>query len=140
MLLGIVYILAFDLSSEVFSTIELPEPRLETSEVTIIKGCLAVISSNYHFHFCIWMRRDGASWSLAYLFNTREEFVGAYSLQFTPNDESLWCASSKGAQVYNLETHVGSTLVDLSGSSRITDMRMYVESLELLDMGTSCDQ
>ncbi|KAI3732683.1 hypothetical protein L1987_63890 [Smallanthus sonchifolius] len=92
------YIMTFDLSSEVFSTVSLPQPKLETNEVTFIKGCLAVISLKDE-HSCIWG-------------------IGAYDL------EKLMLRRVK----------------ILSGSSCAVDMSMCVESLGLLDMGTSCDQ
>ncbi|XP_076907740.1 F-box protein At5g18160-like [Bidens hawaiensis] len=42
------YIMTFDLSSEVYSKIELPEPTWKINLVTIINGYLAVITSDDH--------------------------------------------------------------------------------------------
>ncbi|KAJ0453930.1 putative F-box domain, galactose oxidase/kelch, beta-propeller, F-box associated interaction [Helianthus annuus] len=131
------YLLAFDLSSEVFSTIELPEPSWETTVVTIIKGCLAVISSKDD-NCRIWVMRDYnkiASWYVAYDLNSNP-FKGVNKVvQITPSDELLCISFDKEIVVYNPETHVRSTLVDFDDSLGILDMNLCVESLGLLDVG-----
>ncbi|KAJ0453931.1 putative F-box domain-containing protein [Helianthus annuus] len=137
------YIMTFDLSSEVFSTIELPKPTWGIDEVTIIKGCLGVISYKHDnqsfFNTWIWVRKEcnnntAASWSVAYNLDTNPL---QRVLQITPNDELLCYSFYKGIVVYNPETREQWRLADLSDSSRVCDMITCVDSLELLDMKTS---
>ncbi|MFS8014772.1 putative F-box domain-containing protein [Helianthus anomalus] len=140
------YILAFNPSSEIFSTIELPEPSWETEEVTIINGSLAVISSK-HDDSWIWVRNNTtASWSVAFKLKAHE-FEGTHRVfQLTANSDLLF--NPCGIIVYNPETRERSSLVRLSASSLVgvtgstRGLLIYpcIESLGLLDMGTSCDQ
>ncbi|XP_076921171.1 putative F-box protein At3g10240 [Bidens hawaiensis] len=137
------YIMAFDLSSEVFSTIELPKPTWETGLVTIIDGCLAVISSK-HDTSRIWVRGEHngtASWSVVYKLNSNP-FKGVRRVfQRSANGDLLLHHYSKGIQVYSpvKEMHLW-TLQDLNSSSRIVGMSMCAKSLELLDIVTSCEK
>ncbi|KAK1440052.1 hypothetical protein QVD17_05877 [Tagetes erecta] len=135
------YVLTFDLSSEVFSAIEVPKPSWETN-VTIIKGCLALISSEYDACW-IWLRREhnnaAASWYVAFKLNTNPLQGTTQSSQVFPNDELLCSITLKGIAVdivaYNPKTDVLTQLVNLSDSSSIVGMDTCVESLELLDTG-----
>ncbi|KAJ0691891.1 putative F-box domain-containing protein [Helianthus annuus] len=133
------YIMTFDLSSEVFSTIELPEPSWKTRLVTVIKGSLAVISTKPDYSM-IWVMREYnniASWSVVSELNSNP-FKGAQRVvPITPNDELL-CISFKYYKeilVYNPKTQVRMRLADFSDSSMILDVNLCVESLGLLDMG-----
>ncbi|KAJ0453788.1 putative F-box domain-containing protein [Helianthus annuus] len=130
--------MTFDLSSEVFSTIELPEPSWETNTVTVIKGCLAVVSSSSKDNDSrIWVRTAAAaSWSLAFKLDTRQPVLSI-------NGDLVFsrCYSSKGILDYHdPETGVPSRLVNLTNSSYVDGMITYIESLELLHYGTSCDR
>ncbi|KAJ0453792.1 putative F-box domain-containing protein [Helianthus annuus] len=134
------YVMTFDLSSEVFSTIELPEPSWETDTVTVIKGCLAVVSSSskdVDASSRIWVRNTDAAWSPAFKLDMRQPVQSINSdLMFSR------CYSSKGILDYHdPETGVPSRLVDLTGSSSyVNAMITCIESLELLHFGTSCHQ
>ncbi|KAM0054026.1 putative galactose oxidase/kelch, beta-propeller, F-box associated interaction [Helianthus debilis subsp. tardiflorus] len=134
------YMMTFDLSSEVFSTIELPEPSWETNTVTVIKGCLAVVSSSSKDNndSRIWVRTAAAaaSWSLAFKLDTRQPVLSI-------NGDLVFsrCYSSKGILDYHdPETGVPSRLVNLTNSSYVDGMITYIESLALLHYGTSCDR
>ncbi|XP_076906386.1 F-box/kelch-repeat protein At3g06240-like [Bidens hawaiensis] len=137
------YLLKFDLSSEVFSMIELPKPSWETSVVTVIKGSLAVFSTeSKHKNSWIWVMREysnPASWSVAFKLElTMNLFDRADRVfQLTANDELLYLRSDR-ISVYNPETHERSRLVESSDSSQMVHLIKCIESLELLDMGTSC--
>ncbi|KAF5763076.1 putative F-box domain, galactose oxidase/kelch, beta-propeller, F-box associated interaction [Helianthus annuus] len=127
------FIMKFDLSLEVFSTIELPEPSWETSVVTIIKGCLGVISSDNHDRSWIWVRREDNntdSWCVAYKLDTNP-FKGAGRVfQITPNDELLYNVHCNGIRAYNLATKGLSRLVASSEpSTSLVDMDVCVENL-----------
>ncbi|MFS7934999.1 hypothetical protein Hanom_Chr05g00398241 [Helianthus anomalus] len=52
--------MTFDFSSDVCSSIGLPEPTWETSDLAVIKGSLIVISaiSVKHNDCTIWVRRE----------------------------------------------------------------------------------
>ncbi|KAM0021243.1 putative F-box domain-containing protein [Helianthus debilis subsp. tardiflorus] len=141
------HIMTFDFSSEVCSSIELPEPTWETSGLAVIKGSLAVISriSVRHNDCTIWVRREyndtSAFWSVAFKLNTVSygNQVDRF-FQLTATDDLLLDPYGRGIKVYNPETEVLSQLADFSASSHILGMYICVESLELLDMGTSCYQ
>ncbi|MFS7934994.1 putative F-box associated interaction domain-containing protein [Helianthus anomalus] len=70
------HIMTFDFSSEVCSSIELPEPTWETSGLAVIKGSLAVISAQSirHNDCKIWVSREynntAAFWYVAFKLNT----------------------------------------------------------------------
>ncbi|MFS8014501.1 putative F-box domain-containing protein [Helianthus anomalus] len=172
------YMMTFDLSSEVFSTIELPEPSWETNTVTVIKGCLAVVSSSSSKDndSRIWVRTAAAaSWSLAFKLDTRQPVLSINGdLVFSRRYPSMviWCSvvvtllwvftARDPCRVVNWEgrslprsgvpcnypfldyhdpeTGVPSRLVNLTNSSYVDGMITYIESLELLHYGTSCDQ
>lgn len=141
-----VYILKFDLSSEVFSRIELPEPSWKTNQVTVIKGCLAVVSLK-HDDSWIWMRKECngsdtvvSSWFVAFKLNTHE-FEGANNIfQLNANENLLVNPFYNGVIVYNPETRKRSKYVGLSGSMKTLYMTLCGESLELLHLGIPCDQ
>ncbi|MFS7935004.1 hypothetical protein Hanom_Chr05g00398301 [Helianthus anomalus] len=61
-------------------------------------------------------------------------------IQLAATDDLLLDPYGRGIKVYNPETEVLSQLADFSASSHIVGMYICVESLELLDMGTSCYQ
>ncbi|KAK1437274.1 hypothetical protein QVD17_03064 [Tagetes erecta] len=137
------YILRFDLSSEVFSTIELPDPR-ETIAVTVIKGCLSVISLNDNVDDCrIWMRNIAATatatvtatatWSVFLKLNTQAHVT---------HGDLLFSHDSEGIIVFNPETKTRFKLVRFtdSKSSYIVNMTTCVESLGLLGVETTCDE
>ncbi|MFS7935015.1 putative F-box domain-containing protein [Helianthus anomalus] len=139
------HIMTFDFSSEVCSSIELPEPTLETSGLAVIKGSLAVISAKSvrHNDCTIWVRREynntSAFWSVAFKLNTvsHGDQVDRF-FQLTTTDDLLLDAYGRGIKVYNPETEVLSQLANFSASSHVVGMYICVERLELLDMGTSC--
>ncbi|XP_076883323.1 F-box/kelch-repeat protein At3g06240-like [Bidens hawaiensis] len=121
------YILAFDLSSEVFSTIEVPEPSWETNQPTIINGILAVAISSKHDDVCkIWVRsNDTNTWSIAFQLNNNKHELGDFLLNHFPI----------GAVVHWPGTR---RFAGLCGSCGVFIMIPCVESLQLLDIRTSC--
>nr|XP_043626014.1 uncharacterized protein LOC122597490 [Erigeron canadensis] len=152
-------IMTFDFSTHGFGTIDLPNREKTRCRLMIIDGCLAVMSSD-HNNTWIWVRRrehnnDIPCWSVHCKleeYGSAEVYGNASHITTTGNFlvhfdfPYLW-------QVYNPETRKGSRLVDIPASSwkgmnpgtpiassHIYDMEPYVESLELLDTGTTCDQ
>ncbi|KAK1436826.1 hypothetical protein QVD17_02610 [Tagetes erecta] len=125
------YIMTFDLSSEVFSTIELPlEPSCKASELTSIKGCLAVTYIQVDGDVWIWARNaTDASWYVAFKLNTHER---------TTLGDLLFSRYSNGIIVFNPNSGARSTLAPFNHSSRILTMITCIESLELLNTGTTC--
>ncbi|XP_076883321.1 F-box/kelch-repeat protein At3g06240-like [Bidens hawaiensis] len=121
------YILTFDLSSEVFSTIEVPEPSWETNQLAIINGSLAAAISSKHDDVCrVWVRRnDTNTWSVAFKLNNNKHELGDFLLNHFPI----------GAVVYKPGTR---RFAGLCGSCGVFIMIPCVESLQLLDIGTSC--
>ncbi|KAJ0829850.1 putative kelch-type beta propeller, F-box associated interaction domain-containing protein [Helianthus annuus] len=135
------YILTFDLSSEVFSTIELPEPSWETNHVTIINGSLAVLCSK-HYDKWIWVRSNTiGSWSVAYKLNPHIFGHVLRVFQVTSNDVLMIKQKLPWITIYNPETQTQRIyVVGLSVSCNTYVPTLCVESLGLLDMGTSCDE
>lgn len=108
-------IMTFHLSTHVFGTIALPEPRWYTRNLTIINGSLAVTSRyncRYYSDFertCTWVRSEYdnvATWSI----------------------------------VYDLQTTDLSRLIKFRDTCYKMEIEAYVESLELLDKGTLCGE
>ncbi|KAK9049191.1 hypothetical protein SSX86_031842 [Deinandra increscens subsp. villosa] len=145
------YIMRFDLSSEAFTILESPQPSVswQTGVVTVIDGCLAVISGKDEVAW-IWVRSkeedqectsSSSSWYVAFVLkasdygggNTRRVF------QLTAIDGLLLDRGfNSNIVIIDPETHVKSRLVGLSYSSYIDGVSMFTESLGLLGMGTSC--
>ncbi|XP_076929058.1 F-box/kelch-repeat protein At3g06240-like [Bidens hawaiensis] len=121
------HILAFDLSSEVFSTIEVPEPSWETNQLAIINGSLVVAISSKHDDVCqIWVRsNDTNTWSIVFQLNNNKHELGDFLLNHFP----------VGAVVYWPGKR---RFAGLCGSCGVFIMIPCVESLQLLDIGTSC--
>ncbi|GKF51592.1 F-box/kelch-repeat protein-like protein [Tanacetum coccineum] len=106
-------ILTFNLSSHVFGAISLPEPSRRAEKLTILNGCLGVISRE-RWTTWIWVMREYdnvASWSLVH---------------------------ELGMKRFNRLRGDSSEVLKLKGTCRRLDMEMYVESFELLDKGTPC--
>ncbi|XP_076914980.1 F-box protein CPR1-like [Bidens hawaiensis] len=139
------YILTFDLSSETFSAIELPGTCCRMSiEVAIIKGCLAVISTNRQGHGWIWVRTEhnntASTWHVAFKFGMfANPFKGARRVFECATNGDLLFIISNCVGAYDLKYRIPMILQILTCSSCVVDMDMCVESLVLLDMGTSCD-
>ncbi|GJZ29186.1 F-box/kelch-repeat protein-like protein [Tanacetum coccineum] len=133
---GYCYLMTFDLSTQVFGTIMLPEPNWRTVQVTRIKGCLGVISSK-HGTTCIWVRRKDDNtpyWSLDFKFDTYK-FNGVQTALQLTDDGDLLYSTSEGVQAYNSnETKLQLKLAKYPDSSLISNMFVCVESLGLLDM------
>ncbi|KAF5804684.1 hypothetical protein HanRHA438_Chr05g0209641 [Helianthus annuus] len=137
--------MTFDFSSDVCSSIGLPEPTWETSGLAVIKGSLAVISAKSVIHndCTIWVSREynntAAFWLVAFKLNTisYSDQVDRF-FQLTVTDDLLLDPYGRGIKVYNPESEVLSQLANFIASSHIVGMYFCVESLELLDMGTSC--
>nr|XP_043638358.1 F-box/kelch-repeat protein At3g06240-like [Erigeron canadensis] len=130
------HMMTFDLSTGVFSTFPLPGRNWDTSQVTIIKGYLAVISSE-NANTWIWVRKE-ESWSVAFKFKTIEINRAYKVLQLSANGDLLLQSLIEGILVHNPETHAQSRLEKFRGSNRVYVMEKYVEGLGLLHMGTSC--
>ncbi|CAI9265492.1 unnamed protein product [Lactuca saligna] len=127
------YILTFDLSTDAFGMISLPEPSWGTIRVTTIQGSLAVISTKGDKCW-IWIRRD-ASWSVVYKLKKTKVGNVMEVLQLNNNFDLLLRTYSAKLHVYNPKTGAGSRLVDFKPASYIDDIVLFVESLQLLDKG-----
>ncbi|GJY84010.1 F-box/kelch-repeat protein-like protein [Tanacetum coccineum] len=131
-------ILTFNLSSHVFGTISLPEPSRRAEKLTILNGCLGVISRKRQTTW-IWVLREYgnvASWSLVHELDMKQ-FDRVQVIKALSNGGLLFDGSgfSKWYKVYYPETGVLSELSKFNENCRMLDMEMYVESLELLDKG-----
>nr|GEV32525.1 F-box/kelch-repeat protein At3g23880-like [Tanacetum cinerariifolium] len=135
-------ILTFNLSSHVFGTISLPEPSRRAEKLTILNGCLSVISRK-RWTTWIWVMREYdnvASWSLVHELDMKQ-FNRLRVIKALSNGGLLFGISNLSSSwitVYYPETGVLSELLKLKGTCRRLDMIMYVESFELLDKGTPC--
>ncbi|PWA83293.1 hexokinase [Artemisia annua] len=136
-------ILTFNLSSHVFGTISLPEPSRRARELTILNGCLGLISKERSTTW-IWVMREYdsvASWSLVHELDMKRFHRGARVIKALSSGGLLFDISKYSINwytVYYPETGVLSELLKFKGTCRMLDMEMYVESLELLDKGTPC--
>ncbi|XP_024978952.1 F-box/kelch-repeat protein At3g23880-like [Cynara cardunculus var. scolymus] len=135
-------IMSFDLSTEVFGTIPLPEPSWEVTQLTIIKGYLAVVT-NEGSDSWIWLRREYnnvASWSRDLKLNTGP-YEGRISrvLQPTTDGDLVLTTQSEGYIVYDPVKGVRSRLASVKGLSIIVDIVKYKENLVLLNRGTGCN-
>ncbi|KAI3715073.1 hypothetical protein L6452_22040 [Arctium lappa] len=140
--LGHRYIMTFDLRTEVFGKISLPEPSWETRQLTIIKGSLAVISGECDNSW-IWVRNQHnnvSSWSLFFKLRTLP-FEGGVDkvLQLTTNGDFVFYTYSEGYKVYNPVKRVRSRLAEFKVDSYKVDIETYVESFALWNKGTACD-
>ncbi|GJY84009.1 F-box/kelch-repeat protein-like protein [Tanacetum coccineum] len=135
-------ILTFYLSSHVFGTISLPEPSRRAEKLTILNGCLGVISRE-RWTTWIWVMREYdnvASWSLVHELGMKR-FNRLRVIKALSNGGLLFGVSNLSSSwitVYYPETGVLSEVLKLKGTCRRLDMEMYVESFELLDKGTPC--
>ncbi|GJV73180.1 F-box/kelch-repeat protein-like protein [Tanacetum coccineum] len=134
-------ILNFNLSSKVFGTISLPKPSLRAEELTILNGCLGLISKE-RFTTWIWVMREYdnvASWSLVHELDMKR-FNRVTVIKALSNGGLLFGISklTNWYTVYYPETRVLSEPLKFKGTCMMLDMEMYVESLELLDKGTPC--
>ncbi|CAI9275765.1 unnamed protein product [Lactuca saligna] len=134
-------IMTFDLSSHVFGMIALPKPSWPIHQVTTIQGSVAVISMEKLFDDSwIWVRRDAdASWSVIFKSKTNQIQAGVKTvLGLTNNGDLLLETYFQGLQVYNPKKRSRSSLVNFNDDSFLFDMDTFVESLQLLHMGTAC--
>ncbi|CAH1414311.1 unnamed protein product [Lactuca virosa] len=139
-------IMTFDLSTHEFGIIDLPKPSWLTQQLGIIQGSLVVLSGNgSDVDTWIWVRnrRDAdadASWSLVFKSETIKAEAGVRkALEVTNNGDLLLDTFWEGIQVYTPKTGELSRLMDFNDTSSLVDMNMYVETLELLHMGTACE-
>lgn len=143
-------IMTFDLSTNLFGMIALPEPCWETTRLTTIQGSLAVLSTK-DGETWTWVRRD-ASWSVAFKTKIGQDLGGINRvLKLKANGDMLfstWCTElhSKVSidkthfQVYTHETGAQSKLVDFDDTFGIVGMEMCAQSIQLLAMMTSCEE
>lgn len=122
------FIMTFDLSNNFFGMIPLPrqQPNWETEHLTIVKGCLTMISiENNNIWFRMWGKNNNvASWSRAFnLTSLRNKGV-----------DNVLCLKSytEEFETYNPETGIRSTFESVSDSSYEVEHDMCVGSLELL--------
>ncbi|CAH1414312.1 unnamed protein product [Lactuca virosa] len=141
------YIMTFDLSTHVFGIIDLPKPSWLTQQLQIIQGSLAVLSGNdSDVDTWIWVRnrRDAyadSSWSLVLKSETIKAEKGVRkALELTNNGDLLLDAFWEGFRVYSPKTGALLTLMEFNHTSALLDMDTYVETLELLHMGTACQE
>ncbi|GJU58560.1 F-box/kelch-repeat protein-like protein [Tanacetum coccineum] len=136
-------ILTFDLATHVFSTIELPEPSCDFTHLTIFKGSLAIISRKGLINW-IWVREcsNTTSWSLALKLEIDRPDEGIGRITELANGDFLLGIHILGKRyteafdVYNPKTRIQTGLVGLNDDSVEWDVEMYVDSLELLGMGS----
>lgn len=139
---GHCYIMSFDVSTEVFGSRLLPGPPTgATRDLTIINGSLAMFSSEGH-NCRIWVSREYnnyTSWSMVFNLVALpcEGAVQIVFLLLTTNGDIVIKTECEGYKVYNPATGVRSTLVEFEDGSDHVDMVMYVESLALLNIGTT---
>lgn len=134
------YILTFHMSTQIFGRISLPKPGWETTQLAMINGSLAVISCEGD-NSRIWVRKKYdtiTSWSL-FLKSNGFPYEGRIErvLQMTTNGDLLFYTSREGYKVYNPTTGERSRLVKFEAYSKIVDIKTYVESFELLNIGTA---
>ncbi|KAI3790275.1 hypothetical protein L2E82_03204 [Cichorium intybus] len=133
------YILTFDLSTQVFGMIELPDPSRKASALTTIKGFLAAIfltSTN----IWIWARRDD-SWFRVFKSESNKVQGGLTRVLHTTSNGGLLFKTFTGEVLfYNPKIGAPTRLVNLNDASQIYDVEMCVESLELLDISKVFEQ
>lgn len=126
------YIITFNVSTNVFGKISLPEPSWKRGHLTVISGSLAAIANEYHNH-TIHVRKEynnAAYWSLVFQLRDFPKVVGNISQLTITGDLLLYV--EEGYKAYNLETGVCSMVAKFNASCGV-DMIIYGESLELLD-------
>ena len=132
-------ILTFNLSTHVFGTIELPRPINEGMPFTNINETLGLISGNGK-NTRIWVRSteyyDTSSWVVYFQGEVDTRRLGI-SIQLSVNGDLLFVSFPGGFQLNNSETSIQSRLVAYSIFSEDMQMERYVESLELLEIGTT---
>ncbi|KAI3524278.1 hypothetical protein L1887_02931 [Cichorium endivia] len=130
-------ILTFDLSTQVFGMIPLPDSGPKYKQPTIYQASLAVIAMDADDDYrWIWVRRD-ASWSL--VTKLKKNQVGGRiheGLQSTNNGDSFIQANNGFRDHYLLATL--SKLAGFNAASHVFDIVFYAESLQLLNIGTIC--
>ncbi|KAL4581731.1 hypothetical protein LXL04_006258 [Taraxacum kok-saghyz] len=127
------YILTFDLSTHVFSSVV--SPHITRTVVPIsLRGCLAIIINESS----IWVRRDD-SWSVEIKLEKNND-VGDLKgvLQLGTSCDLIFDLYSIGYEMYNPNTGACLSLVDFDDAYFLLDVVPCVESLQLLDIGTSC--
>nr|GEX25443.1 F-box/kelch-repeat protein At3g06240-like [Tanacetum cinerariifolium] len=122
-------------------TIELPEPSHEFTHLTIFKGSLAIISRKGVINW-IWVREcsNTTSWSLALKLEIDYPDEGIWRITELANgDFLLQLSTTVGVvfDVYNPKTGIHTGLVGFNDDSVEWDVEMYIESLELLGMGSA---
>ncbi|KAK9079573.1 hypothetical protein SSX86_001246 [Deinandra increscens subsp. villosa] len=127
------YIMRFDLSSEVFTIIKSPQPSSSwrTRVVTIINGCLAVISGKDEVSW-IWVRNADSSWFVGFVLDASDCGGTRRAFHLTAIGGLLLEREIYENVVIDPETDVKSRLADLSDSSYINGMSMFTESLGLV--------
>ncbi|KAI3790408.1 hypothetical protein L2E82_03418 [Cichorium intybus] len=131
-------IMTFDLSTNVFGMIALPELGWETARLTTIQGSLAVLSTKLDDYW-MWVRRDG-SWFVVFRLNRKQIWGGKERvLQPTVIGDMLLFKDPyvyNVFHVYNLKTMARSKLVEFNDACSLVGVEMCVESLHLLDTAT----
>lgn len=142
------FIMTFHLNSHVFGTITLPEPMWKTRQLTVINNSLAVISrytDKYHSgvdNTCMWVMREydnAASWSKVINLDMRN-FEKAKVMKPITNGCLVFNTMGQWFKVYNHETRDLTRLMGFRTTCDDIETESYVESLELLDKGTSCGE
>lgn len=132
--IGRCYIMTFDVSSHVFGSIELPEPGWEAKKLMIINGSLALISGKGDKYW-ILVRKEyisSHSWHLNLKFE-RNQLKGVMGFLQLNIDGNLLLSYLQGFHVYNPKQEVRS---EVNVPCRKIDIKMCIESLELLNQGT----
>ncbi|KAJ9557968.1 hypothetical protein OSB04_012582 [Centaurea solstitialis] len=129
--IGHCYVMSFDLSTEVFDTIPLLEPSWEYTQLTVIKGCLAVIT-NEGRNSWIWLRKaykNVTCWSRDLKLNI-DPYEGKISkvLQLTTNDDLVLITQCEGYILYNPVKGERLKLASVKGLSIILDVVSIIRS------------
>ncbi|GKC24231.1 RNA-directed DNA polymerase, eukaryota [Tanacetum coccineum] len=126
------YVITFNLSTNVFGKISLPESSCKRRHLTVISGSLAVIANEYYSH-TVHVRKEynnAAYWSLVFQLRDFPKVVENVS-QVTINGDLLLYVEKEDYKAYNLKTGVCSIVGKFNASCGV-DIITYGESLELL--------
>ncbi|KAL7607769.1 hypothetical protein Lser_V15G11459 [Lactuca serriola] len=124
----------------VFGMIALPKPSWYIEKLATIQGSLAMISS-VAYDSWIWVRGEAEdSWSVVSKLKTKDGAKLRKVLELTNNGDHLLLDFLQEFYVYTPKTGSLSRLVDFYDASSLVDMDTYVETLQLLHIGTACEE
>ncbi|GKA12791.1 F-box/kelch-repeat protein-like protein [Tanacetum coccineum] len=113
------YVITFNLSTNVFGKISLPESSCKRRHLTVISGSLAVIANEYYSH-TVHVRKEynnAAYWSLVFQLRDFPKVVENVS-QVTINGDLLLYVEKEDYKAYNLKTGVCSIVAKFNAIRR----------------------